>query len=108
MIDNIVVNKIVVSNTISLGKNDFKYFKKIRPLRIFLQKKNAYRRGIDKTRCMSFLIKDKLKVYDKKINTDFHDNKMPKKSSECIWLSVILLDFVYKKDKKYCSQVFLE
>ena len=24
--DNIVVNKIVVSNKISLGKNDFKYF----------------------------------------------------------------------------------
>ena len=26
LIDNIVVNKIVVSHTISLGKNDFKYF----------------------------------------------------------------------------------
>ena len=64
MIDNINVNKIVVSNKISFGKNDFKYFigykdaKKIRLLCIFLLKMSAYRRYFDKTKCMSFLIKD--------------------------------------------------
>ena len=64
MIDNIDVNKIVVSNKISVGKNDFKYFtgykdtKKVRPLHIFLPKMSAYRKGFDKTKCMSFLIKD--------------------------------------------------
>ena len=64
MIDNIDVNKIVVSNKISCGKNDFRYIigykdgKKIRPLCIFLPKMSAYRRDFDKTKCMSFLIKD--------------------------------------------------
>ena len=64
LIDNIDVSKIVVSNKISFGKNDFKYFsdyknaKKIRPLCIFLPKMSVYRRDFDKTKCMSFLIKD--------------------------------------------------
>ena len=62
LIDNIDVNKIVVSNKISFGKNDSKYFicykdaKKVRPL--CLPKMSAYRRrDLDKTKCMSFLIK---------------------------------------------------
>ena len=44
LIDNINVNKIVVSNTISFSKNDFKHFighkdaKNIRLLCIFFQK----------------------------------------------------------------------
>ena len=50
-IDNVDVNKIIASNKIPFGKNDFKYFigykdaKKIRPLYIFLPKMSAYRRG---------------------------------------------------------------
>ena len=61
---NEIVNKIVVSNKISFGKKDFKYFigykdaNKIRPLCIFLPKMSAYRRYFDKTKCMPFLIKD--------------------------------------------------
>ena len=57
-------NKIVVSNKISFGKNDFTYFidykdaKNIRPLCIFLPKMSAYRTGFDKTKCVSFMIKD--------------------------------------------------
>ena len=64
MVDNIDANKIVASNKMSLGKNDFEYFigykdaKKIRPLCIFLPKMSAYGRDFDKTKCMSFLIKD--------------------------------------------------
>ena len=64
LIDNIDVNKIVVSNKISFGKNGFKYFignkdaKKIGPLCIFFPKMSAYRRDFDKSKCMSFLIKD--------------------------------------------------
>ena len=59
LIDNIGVNKIVVSNKISLGKDDLKYFigykdaRKIRPLCIFLPKMSAYRRNFDKTKCIS-------------------------------------------------------
>ena len=64
LIDYIDINKTVVSNKISYGKNDFKYFigykdaKRIRPLCILLPKISAYRRNFDKTKCVSFLTKD--------------------------------------------------
>ena len=59
-IDNIDFNKIVVSNKISFDKKDFKCFigYKIRLLCIFLPKMSAYRKDFDKTKCMSFLIKN--------------------------------------------------
>ena len=88
---------------------------------------SAYRRGFDKTKCMSFLIKDekllekyneiwkkvsniipvhnekyirtKIKSYNGKIDTNFHNNKIPKEGSQCICLSVILIDSIFKKDK---------
>ena len=50
MIENRDINKIVVSNKVSFGKKDFKYFfgykdaKKKRPLCIFFPKKSACRR----------------------------------------------------------------
>ena len=62
-IDNIDVNKIVVSNKISFGKNGFKHFigynnaEKYRPLWIFFPKMSTYRREFDKTRCLSFFYK---------------------------------------------------
>ena len=53
-IDNIDINKIVVSNKVSFGKKDFKYFI------CYKDAKNisTYRRDFDKTKCMSFFIKD--------------------------------------------------
>ena len=60
---NIDIIKIVVSNKASFGKKGFKYFigykdaKKIRPLCVFLPKVSAYRRDIDESKYMSFLIK---------------------------------------------------
>ena len=91
---------------------------------IFLPKMSAYRRDFDKTKCMSFLIKDekllekynevwkkvsnifkkefdsnpvynekyiktKIKSYNGKINTNFHNNKIPNEGSQCIFLSII-------------------
>ena len=53
-------------------------------------------------------LKTKIKSYNGKINTNFHNNKIPKKGSQCNCLSVILIDSVYKKDKNYYLQVFLE
>ena len=53
-------------------------------------------------------IKTKIKSYNGKINTNFHNNKIPKEGSQCICLSVILIDSVYKKDKNYYPQAFLE
>ena len=48
----------------------------------------------------------KIKSHDRKINTNFHNNKILKEGSQFICLSVILIDSVYKKDKNY--YVFLE
>ena len=53
-------------------------------------------------------IKTKIKSCNEKLNTNFHNNEIPKEGSQCICLSVILIDSVYKKDKNYYPQVFLE
>ena len=73
MIDNIDINKIVVSTKVSFGKKDFKYFivykdaQRIRPWCIFPPNMSAYRRDFDKTKCISILIKDEklLEKYNK-------------------------------------------
>ena len=48
------------------------------------------------------------KYYNGKISTNFHNSKVPKEDSQYICLSVILIDSVYRKDKKYYCGVFLE
>ena len=92
---------------------------------------NAYRIGFDKTKCMSFLIKDekyneiwkkfnnsikkefdseaaynekylktKIKSCQRKINKNVLNDKIQKQVSQCIFLSVILTDSVYRTGKK--------
>ena len=52
-------------------------------------------------------LKSKIKSYTGKINTNFHNNKIPKEGSQCICLSVMLIDSVYRKDKRLLtSNVF--
>ena len=66
MINDIDINKIVVSNKLSFHKQDFKCFiryrdsKKMRPLCIFRPKMSIYKRDFDKTRCMYYSIKDEI------------------------------------------------
>ena len=61
---NTDMNKIVVSNKVSFGKKGFKYLtgyedaEEIKPLCIFLSKMSAYRKDFDKTKYISFLIKE--------------------------------------------------
>ena len=43
-----------------------------------------------------------------KINTNFHNDKMPEKGSNCICLSVISSDSVFKIGKNYYPQMFLK
>ena len=99
---------------------------------------SAYRRDFEQTKYMSFLIKydELLKKYNKtwkkakqfdsdpvynkkylkaiklsyngKINTNFHHNKLPKEGSQCICLSVILINSVLRTGSNYYPQVFLE
>ena len=52
-------------------------------------------------------LKAKIKFYNEKINANFHNNKIRKEGSQCICLSVILINSVFIKGKNYYPQVFL-
>ena len=52
-------------------------------------------------------LRNKIKSYNGKINTNFHNNKLPKEGSQYICLSVILLDSIFKTGKNYYPQVLL-
>ena len=45
------------------------------------------------------ILETKIKSYGDKINTNFHENRIPKESSHCVCLSVILTDSVFKMGK---------
>ena len=53
-------------------------------------------------------LKTEIKPYQGKINTNFHSDKIQKQGSQCICLSVIFIDSVYRTGKNYYPQVFLE
>ena len=61
LINNVDINKTLVSNKVSFHKKGFKYLiryndaKKIRPLCIFLSKLSAHRREFDGTKFISYL-----------------------------------------------------
>ena len=53
-------------------------------------------------------LKAKIKSYNGKINTNFHNNKIPKEGSQCICLSEILINSVFRTSKNYYPEMFLE
>ena len=53
-------------------------------------------------------VKNKMRSYNGKIDTNVHNNKIPKEGCQFICLSVILIDSACRKDKNYCPQAFLE
>ena len=53
-------------------------------------------------------LKTKIISYTGKINKDFYNKKIPKEGSQCICLSVILINSVYGGDKYFYRQVFVE
>ena len=53
-------------------------------------------------------LKATIRSYSGKINTNFHNNKIPKEISHCIYLLVILIGSVFRTGKKYYLQVFAE
>ena len=53
-------------------------------------------------------LKAKIKSYNGKINTNFHNSKIPKEVSQFIFLLVVLNDYVFRTGKNYYPQVFLE
>ena len=50
----------------------------------------------------------KIQFYERKFITNFHGDKVPKEGSQCICLSVILIDSTFRTGKNYYLQVFLE
>ena len=52
--------------------------------------------------------KNQNKILYRKINTNFHNNKVLKEGSPYICLSVILLGSIFKTCKNYYPQVLLE
>ena len=58
--------------------------------------------------CNEKYLRAKIKSYNRKINTNFHKNKIPKEDSKFISLSVILTNSVYRTGKNYYPQVFIE
>ena len=53
-------------------------------------------------------IKAKIKIYPGSMTTNFHNKKMPKEKAPCKCLSIIIIDFVIKANKKYYPQTLLE
>ena len=53
-------------------------------------------------------LRTKMKFYNGKINTIFHSNKIPKEGSQYLYLTVVLINSVYRKAENYYPQVFLE
>ena len=53
-------------------------------------------------------IKTKIKIYAGSMITNFQNKKMPKEKAPLKCLSIVMLDFVIKANKKYYPQIFLE
>ena len=53
-------------------------------------------------------IKTKIRTYADSMLTNFHNNKIPKEKAPSKCLSIIMLDYVIRANKKYYPQTFLE
>ena len=53
-------------------------------------------------------LKNKINYFNGKINTYFHNNKIPKEGSQCVCLPINLIDSVFRTGKNYYPWVFLE
>ena len=53
-------------------------------------------------------IKTKIKIYNNKMDKNFHRNKIPEDNEYCDYLSVTLLNSVIIVDKMYYPQIFLK
>ena len=53
-------------------------------------------------------LKTKIKSCGDKINIIFQNDEIPEEGLHCVFLSVMLIDSVFKMGKNYFPQVFLE
>ena len=55
-----------------------------------------------------FIKTKKIKIYAGRMITNFHNKEMLKEKSTCKCLSIIMIDYVIKANKKYYLQTLLE
>ena len=90
------------ANNKQLLKNHSKIWEKVEKLmKINFESKPVY--GDDDK-----YIKAKIKIYAGSVITNFHNKKMSKEKVTCKCLSIIIVDFVIKANKKYYPQTILE
>ena len=53
-------------------------------------------------------LETKIKFFEEKLNTNFHEYKAPKEGSQYICLSVNLVDSIFRLGKKYYPQLLLK
>ena len=107
MINDIDINKIIVSNKNPFGKQDFKYFigykdsEKNRPLCIFRLQMIIYKKHFDENRPIYFLIK-KEKVFIKVAadmryfaRSNLSRSSVHKKTFRLIWQVVFKLGYLF-------------
>ena len=58
--------------------------------------------------CNEKHLKAKIKSYNGKIKINFHNSKIPKEDSPFIFLLVILIDSIFRTEKNYYPELFLE
>ena len=128
--NDVEINKIVVSNMLTFGKQDFKYFigykhsEKIKLLCILHSQVIIYRRDLDENRLMYFLIKVKkvfikyIEIFEKvhiiknklkkKKNQKKNKNKKKKKKQKRRLSIFICINNIDRKDENYYPKVFVE
>ena len=100
------IEKILVKLNKCILIKDDELFKKYN--KIWRKVKNIIDKEFDKDPVYNKkYLKPKIKSYNRKINTDFHNNKIPREGSQCIFLSVILIDSVFRTSNNYYPQMFL-
>ena len=76
---------------------------------IWKKVRNSIKKEIDsETVYNEKYLKSQVQSYNGNFNTNFHNNKRPKEGSQCVCLSVILIDSIFITGKTYYPQVFLE
>ena len=66
------------------------------------------KKGFDSESVYNEKLKTKIKSYAGKVNTIFHNDKMPREVSHCLRLSMVLIGFASQIGKNVYPHVFLE
>ena len=97
------IEEILTKLNISFLIKDNKLLEKYN--RIWNKFGNVIKKGFDNDPVYNDrYLKTKIKHYEVKVNTNFHNDEMPKESSQC--RSMVLIDSVFKMDNNYYPQLF--